>query len=77
MSQVCEKSMVGVPFSLGEDKQIYCAEVYITTNKHFKNIIITQRILKMIPNVLGLPEETRSTVQRMRVRVFFLDVFRF
>ena len=51
MSQVCEKSMVGVPFSLGEDKQIYCAEVFITTNKHcidsfkkyyidsFKNII--------------------------------------
>jgi len=25
---VCQKSMVGVPFSLGEDKQIYCAEDY-------------------------------------------------
>ena len=25
--QVCQKNMVGIPFSLGEDKQIYCAEV--------------------------------------------------
>jgi len=25
---VCQKNMVGIPFSLGEDKQIYCAEDY-------------------------------------------------
>ena len=37
MPQVCQKSMVGIPFSLGEDKQIYCAEVKKNIYPYRKN----------------------------------------